>query len=139
MRLHRLWGNKVTAEYYVDDMGKQVAVLAWALEHMSEEEVETLLADREPINPQWAEKADHQRVRWYQAAQLRRKDSADSEAIETAIGTLVHASEHGDQSVLDSFEQAYQPVLDGMLKTLGRLASTMTASPRNRFLSPTAM
>lgn len=121
VRLHRLWGNKVTAEYYVDDMGKQVAVLAWALEHMSEEEVETLLADREPINPQWAEKADHQRVRWYQAAQLRRKDSADSEAIETAIGTLVHASEHGDQSVLDSFEQAYQPVLDGMLKTLGRL------------------
>jgi arginyl-tRNA synthetase len=121
VRLHRLWGNKVTAEYYVDDMGKQVAVLAWALENMSEEEVETLLADREPINPQWAEKADHQRVRWYQAAQLRRKDSADSQAIETAIGTLVHASEHGDQSVLDSFEQAYQPVLDGMLTTLGRL------------------
>ena len=121
VRLHRLWGDKVTAEYYVDDMGKQVAVLAWALENMTEREVETLLADREPINPQWAEKADHQRVRWYQAAQLRRKDSADSEAIESAIGTLVHASEHGDQGVLDSFEQAYQPVLDGMLETLGRL------------------
>jgi arginyl-tRNA synthetase len=121
VRLHRLWGDKVTAEYYVDDMGKQVAVLAWALENMTEREVETLLADREPINPQWAEKADHQRVRWYQAAQLRRKDSADSEAIESAIGTLVHASEHGDQAVLDSFEQAYQPVLDGMLETLGRL------------------
>ena len=121
VRLHRLWGDKVTAEYYVDDMGKQVAVLAWALENMTEREVETLLADREPINPHWAEKADHQRVRWYQAAQLRRKDSADSEAIESAIGTLVHASEHGDQGVLDSFEQAYQPVLDGMLETLGRL------------------
>ena len=121
VRLHRLWGDKVTAEYYVDDMGKQVAVLAWALDNMTEREVETLLADREPINPQWAEKADHQRVRWYQAAQLRRKDSADSEAIESAIGTLVHASEHGDQGVLDSFEQAYQPVLDGMLETLGRL------------------
>ncbi len=121
VRLHRLWGDKVTAEYYVDDMGKQVAVLAWALENMTEREVETLLADREPINPQWAEKADHQRVRWYQAAQLRRKDSADSEGIESAIGTLVHASEHGDQGVLDSFEQAYQPVLDGMLETLGRL------------------
>ena len=121
VRLHRLWGDKVTAEYYVDDMGKQVAVLAWALENMTEREVETLLADREPINPQWAEKADHQRVRWYQAAQLRRKNSADSEAIESAIGTLVHASEHGNQGVLDSFEQAYQPVLDGMLETLGRL------------------
>ena len=28
VRLHRLYGNDVRAEYYVDDMGKQVAVLA---------------------------------------------------------------------------------------------------------------
>ena len=34
---------------------------------------------------------------------------------------LVHASEHGDTSVLTAFEEAYQPVLDGMLETLGRL------------------
>jgi len=121
VRLHRLWGDTVTAEYYVDDMGKQVAVLAWALENMTIEEVETLLADREAANPQWATKADHQRVRWYQAAQLRRKDDPSAEDIEKAIGTLVHASEHGDEAVLRSFENAYQPVLDGMLETLGRL------------------
>lgn len=121
VRLHRLWGDTVTAEYYVDDMGKQVAVLAWALENMTTEEVETLLADREGANPQWANKADHQRVRWYQAAQLRRKDDPSAEDIEKAIGTLVHASEHGDEAVLRSFENAYQPVLDGMLETLGRL------------------
>ena len=121
VRLHRLWGDTVTAEYYVDDMGKQVAVLAWALENMTNEEVETLLADRDAANPQWANKADHQRVRWYQAAQLRRKDDPSAEDIEKAIGTLVHASEHGDEAVLRSFENAYQPVLDGMLETLGRL------------------
>ena len=121
VRLHRLWGDTVTAEYYVDDMGKQVAVLAWALENMTAEEVETLLADREAANPQWANKADHQRVRWYQAAQLRRKDDPSAEDIEKAIGTLVHASEHGVEVVLRSFENAYQPVLDGMLETLGRL------------------
>ena len=121
VRLHRLWGDTVTAEYYVDDMGKQVAVLAWALENMSSEEVETSLADREAANPQWADKADHQRVRWYQAAQLRRKDDPSADDIEKAIATLVHASEHGDEAVLRSFENAYQPVLDGMLETLGRL------------------
>ena len=121
VRLHRLWGDTVTAEYYVDDMGKQVAVLAWALENMTTEEVETLLVDREAANPQWSNKADHQRVRWYQAAQLRRKDDPSAEDIEKAIGTLVHASEHGDEAVLRSFENAYQPVLDGMLETLGRL------------------
>ena len=121
VRLHRLWGNEVTAEYYVDDMGKQVAVLAWALEELSSDRVETLLSEREPANPQWVHKADHQRVRWYQAAQLLRKESEDAAAIEQAIGTLVHASENGDQKVLDAFESAYQPVLDGMLETLGRL------------------
>ena len=121
VRLHRLWGDDVTAEYYVDDMGKQVAVLAWALENMDGAEVEALLSDREPVNPQWSQKADHQRVRWYQAAQRRRQDDANAADIEEAIGSLVHASEHGDQAVLDAFEQAYQPVLDGMLETLGRL------------------
>ena len=121
VRLHRLWGDEVTAEYYVDDMGKQVAVLAWALENMSADEVEGLLSDREPANPQWEEKADHQRVRWYQAAQRRRKEDEDAATIEEAIGSLVHASEHGDERVLDAFAQAYQPVLDGMLETLGRL------------------
>ena len=66
-------------------------------------------------------KADHERVRWYQAAQLLRKDSEDAADIEAAITKLVHASEHGDTSVLTAFEEAYQPVLDGMLETLGRL------------------
>ena len=121
VRLHRLWGDSVTAEYYVDDMGKQVAVLAWALDNMSAEEVEGLLEQREPANPKWSHKADHERVRWYQAAQLLRKESEKSARIEQAIGELVHASEHGDEAVLASFENAYQPVLDGMLETLGRL------------------
>ena len=121
VRLHRLWGNEVTAEYYVDDMGKQVAVLAWALDHLPPEAVENLLHEREAVNPKWNGKADHERVRWYQAAQLLRKQSEDAEEIEEAIARLVHASEHGDESVLEAFEQAYQPVLDGMLETLGRL------------------
>lgn len=124
VRLHRLWGNEVMAEYYVDDMGKQVAVLAWALNALSREEVEALLEGRDPPNPLWATKPDHQHVRWYQAAQLLRKESEQSTEIEKAIGALVHASENGDEAVLESFEAAYQPVLDGMLTTLGRLGIT---------------
>jgi arginyl-tRNA synthetase len=116
-----LFGNEVRAEYYVDDMGKQVGVLAWALANLSSDEVEATLAGREPLNPKWAEKADHQRVRWYQAAQVIRQERADKEEIEQEIGRMVHASEHGDQQVLDDFQAAYQPVLDGMLTTLARL------------------
>ena len=123
VRLHRLHGDDVRAEYYVDDMGKQVGVLAWALENLGKEDVENLLSEREPPSERWADKADHQRVRWYQAAQLLRNDADEGRKaeIEQEIGQLVHASEHGDVGVLESFESAYSPVLDGMLTTLSRL------------------
>ena len=120
VRLHRLFGNEVRAEYYVDDMGKQVAVLAWALANLSKQQVEETLAGRDGVNPRWTGKADHETVRWYQAAQKIRGEE-DAQAIEEEIGRLVHASEHGDQEVLQQFEAAYQPVLDGMLTTLSRL------------------
>ena len=68
----------------------------------------------------WAGKKDHETVRWYQAAQSIRSNEG-AEDIEDAIGKLVHASEHGDDVVLAQFEQAYKPVLDGMLETLSRL------------------
>lgn len=121
VRLHRLHGNNVRAEYYVDDMGKQVAVLAWALENLSKQEVEETLEDSDSVNPKWQGKADHERVRWYQAAQAIRQDRSDKEEIEQEIGRMVHASEHGDEGVLQSFQDAFQPVLDGMLATLERL------------------
>ena len=94
-------------------------MLAWALENIGAE-VEALLSTGSP-SIQSESKSRPPRVRWYQAAQRRRQDDANAADIEEAIGSLVHASEHGDQAVLDAFEQAYQPVLDGMLETLGRL------------------
>jgi len=121
VRLNRLYGNNVRSEYYVDDMGKQVAVLAWALANLNGEDVEKILSDREPINDMWKNKPDHNRVRWYQAAQVLRSDDSKKDDIEKAIGEMVHASENGDHEVLSSFENAYQPVLDGMLETLSRL------------------
>ena len=62
--------------------GKQVGVLAWALDNLSESDVEQTLSEREPINPKWRGKADHERVRWYQAAQEIRKIREDKEEIE---------------------------------------------------------
>ena len=120
VRLNRLYGNEVRAEYYVDDMGKQVGVLAWALSNLSKQQVDDILDDADSINPRWSGKKDHETVRWYQAAQSLRSNE-DTEGIEEAIGKLVHASEHGDDAVLAQFEQAYKPVLDGMLETLSRL------------------
>lgn len=120
VRLNRLYGNNVKAEYYVDDMGKQVGVLAWALDNLTENQVDEILDDSDAVNPKWSDKKDHQTVRWYQAAQQLRATSTDN-SIEEEIGKLVHASEHGDDTVLAKFEEAYTPVLNGMLQTLSRL------------------
>ena len=67
-------------------------------------------------------KSDHLRVRCYQAIQRLRANKDELAAqIEEEIGSMVNASEQGDEEVLYRFEQAYQPVLDGMLETLARL------------------
>ncbi len=118
VRLYRLNGDEVKAEYYVDDMGKQVAILAWALANLSSEEVDDALADKAEANSKGTEKADHARVRWYQAAQALRGQRPE---IDQEIAKMVHDSEDGDDSVLVTFEKAYQPVLNGMLETLSRM------------------
>ena len=98
MRLHRLHGHDVRAEYYVDDMGKQVAALAWGLENLSQNEVEQILGDVEPIL-RYGRK-DHLRVRCYQAVQRLRANKDERAAqIEQEIGSMVHASEEGDEEV----------------------------------------
>ena len=133
VRLNRLYGNTVRSEYYVDDMGKQVGIMAWALANLSNDDVDRILEGKDGVNPRWKGKTDHETVRWYQAAQLLRADG--DESIEDAIGKLVHASEHGDDSVLSQFEQAYKPVLDGMLETLSRLGITFdTFTKESKFV-----
>ena len=42
VRLLRMQGHKVRAEYYVDDLGKQVAILAWSLEHLTSSDVDRI-------------------------------------------------------------------------------------------------
>ena len=67
VRMHRAAGYDVTAEYYVDDMGKQVGILCWALENLDVDRVLSLLDEggitSEP-SPH-SEKLDHARVLWY--------------------------------------------------------------------------
>ncbi|MCS5534584.1 MAG: hypothetical protein NZ802_01880, partial [Candidatus Poseidoniales archaeon] len=119
-RMHRAAGYDVIAEYYVDDMGKQVGILCWALENLDEAQVQALLTEGEiPIEDSpHSSKDDHIRVLWYQAANLLR---AKDPAVDDGVTELVQLSEEADADVLARFETAYQPVLDGMLVTLSRM------------------
>ncbi len=119
VRLHRLAGDDVRAEYYVDDMGKQVGILAWALDNLDDERVSAILAENdmdEDMTHPW--KKDHTRVRYYQAANLLKETDS---SVDTGVTELVQASEEADEDVLAKFDAAYGPVLDGMLETLSRL------------------
>ncbi|CAI8222626.1 MAG: Arginine--tRNA ligase [Methanobacteriota archaeon] len=120
VRLNRDYGNSVQAEYYVDDMGKQVGILAWAIENLTKEEIEKALQREgiEELNPMWKNKEDHVRVRWYQAANILRKDNLK---IESELNEMINKSEEGDTEVLNQFYNAFQPILDGMLETLSKL------------------
>jgi arginyl-tRNA synthetase len=119
VRMHRLAGDDVRAEYYVDDMGKQVGILAWALDNLDEARVSDILtAAGMGEESNYPDKQDHQRVRFYQAANLLKLENP---TVESGVTELVQASEEADAETLDKFEAAYQPVLDGMLQTLARL------------------
>ena len=134
VRLHRLAGEEVRAEFYVDDMGKQVAILAWAITNLTDQQVDELLesAGLEGHGSLFDHpgKQDHARVRWYQAANVLRGRDPDIEAELTA---LVHRSEQGDSDTIQLFEKAWQPILAGMLATLAELGiryDTFTAESR---------
>jgi arginyl-tRNA synthetase len=120
VRMHRAAGYDVTAEYYVDDMGKQVGILCWALENLDQARVDALLAEGgiEIQQSQHSAKPDHARVLWYQAANILKSQSTE---VDAGVTSLVQLSEDADEDVLNRFEAAYQPVLDGMLETLGRM------------------
>jgi arginyl-tRNA synthetase len=148
VRMHRAAGYDVTAEYYVDDMGKQVALLCYALDKLDEEKVSEILASsglESDLGPH-ADKPDHVRVRWYQAANAlsveqgkeiseRHRWARDATPVGQAVTELVQKSEEADEDILNRFEAAYQPVLDGMLDTLGRMGIAFdTFTKESRFI-----
>ena len=134
VRMHRAAGYDVTAEYYVDDMGKQVGILCWALENLDDGQVRALLAEGDIAieDSPHSGKEDHARVLWYQAANLLK---AKDPAVDSGVTELVQKSEDADEDILNRFESAYQPVLDGMLETLGRMGISFDSfTKESRFI-----
>ncbi len=108
-RIMRKAGYDVTTEFYVNDVGKQVVILAWGVMNLSEE-----LPDAEGA-PETREKADHQFVRYYQKAfELYEGD----EAVKDEIDLMLQRFERGDKTLADHIEAVVEQMLDGMLSSL---------------------
>lgn len=108
VRLYQAAGYTVESQFYLDDMGKQVAALTWGVQKLSPEDIPKSHRD----------KPDHQRVGFYQAANRRMKQD---KTIALEISNIVKQCETGDQKMITTAHQAYAPVLKGIQESLRRI------------------
>ncbi len=117
-RIFRFAGFDVETQFYVDDMGKQVAVLAWGLRHLE-------------LSPD-AGKPDHRSVAFYQEANRRMERD---ERVAGEIEELIQRGERSDKKTLEQMKQAYRPVLEGIVETLSRVNVSLDSFVReSRFV-----
>ncbi len=106
-------GYDVETHYYVNDAGRQVAILTWAYETFDE----STLPDVE------RDKRDYDLVRYYRRGNefLESADPDARERAETAIADIMQGLEQGDEATLERVERVVDPMLSGMAATLERL------------------
>jgi len=109
-RLLKAAGYQVKSQFYLDDMGKQVAILTWGLENLTEKDV--------PDSDYYKlyKKEDHRLVGYYQIANTKMNED---KKIEEEIQSLIKNSEIGDIPTLKKMENAYLPALEGIKESLG--------------------
>jgi arginyl-tRNA synthetase len=107
VRIFRAAGYDVESQFYLDDMGKQVAMLAWGLNNIDPDLVPKTIYKKP--------KSDHQHVGFYQITSNRMQED---EKIAEEIGKIVKKSEQGDRATLDMIHNAYLPALEGIKESL---------------------
>jgi len=122
VRIFKAAGYKVESQFYLDDMGKQVAILAWGINNL----------DSKNIPKSKYDKPDHKTVGYYQLASKLLKED---EEISKQIGKIVKKGEEGDKKTIDLIHKAYRPVLKGIKESLKRINITIdNYVPESNFL-----
>lgn len=104
-RCLRMCGHDVSTEYYVNDVGKQVVLLTWALAHLKESEVPQ--ADRQ--------KDDHRLVGYYQVANRMMESTPE---VAADIAHMTQRFEAGDPEVISRVRKTVDMMLDGIRQSL---------------------
>lgn len=107
-RMHRAAGYDTEVQYYMDNLGRQVALLYWGKQHIDPADLE---APR-------LQKPDHDLVRYYQAANERMEKDPD---VATEIKALVARLETADDALLTEVRKVYEACFAGMQESLHRL------------------
>lgn len=105
-RCLRMCGHDVSTEYYVNDVGKQVVLLTWALSNLTEKDVP----------PSERQKDDHRLVGYYQAANKMMESSSE---VAKDIASMTQRFEAGDPQVIAQVRRTVDLMLDGIKESLG--------------------
>jgi len=105
-RIMRLAGYDVTTEFYVNDVGRQVATMTWGVKHLKLEKAPE--RDRD----------DYRYVLYYQQANQRIEQ--DPKALEEVDSSL-YKLEHGDAETVALNRETCQRVLAGIMESLNRI------------------
>ncbi|HET6397981.1 MAG TPA: arginine--tRNA ligase, partial [Candidatus Thermoplasmatota archaeon] len=109
-RLYRAAGHDVEVQYYMDNLGRQVATLAWGKWNI----------DPATLPPPGRDKPDHDLVRYYQAAhELAKSDPGVGEQVRR----LVEELESADARLLERVRPVYEACFEGMRQSLSRLGA----------------
>jgi arginyl-tRNA synthetase len=106
-RLFRKAGHRVEVQYYVNDMGRQIAIVAWGFSHLDSSRKE-------------GEKGDHHVARIYIAANRKLEEDP---GIVAGVDLLMQQVESGDPQKTSLFRNAVSECLEGLRITLGRLSA----------------
>jgi len=108
VRIFKAAGYDVESQFYLDDMGKQVAILAWGINNLKQKD----------MPPSDMTKADHKMVGYYQIA----NEIMESEpGIAEQISEIVKKLERGDPKTIEMIHECYAPVLEGIKESLRRI------------------
>ncbi|MCA1818625.1 MAG: arginine--tRNA ligase [Thermoplasmatota archaeon] len=107
-RILRAAGHDVEVQYYMDNLGRQVATLAWGKWNI----------DSATLPPAGRAKTDHDLVRYYQAAhELAKTDPA----VGAKVRDVVERLESADPQLLPKVREVYEACFAGMQDSLHRL------------------
>jgi len=104
-RVFRKAGYRLEVQYYVNDMGRQIAIVVWGFDNLD-------------LTQQEGEKEDAHIARVYIAAN---REIEKDPSITMQVNTLMQLVEHGDPAIVKKFRREVSRCLDGFAVTLKNL------------------
>lgn len=125
-RVLRAAGHEVVTEYYVNDLGKQICILAWGVRRIRDDPannaryrhamdlVRQSLEQKDGLR----EKPDHRLVLYYQAANIEMENNTEARA---EIDAMAARAETDPRFAAEDLQPVAKEALDGIRESLARL------------------